>query len=104
DVDQLAELADQVVDVHPRAAVDVGGKLSGQDRGAHTRESSGPAATRPGGAHSGHRDQLRACGTGVTGDAELSLVRPVDPRTVGRSGPMRERRRCGLWSQPWRAS
>ena len=42
DVDQLAQLADQVLDVNTGPSVDVGREFSGQDRGMHVGNLSSP--------------------------------------------------------------
>jgi hypothetical protein len=48
DVDESAQFADQVLDVDAGTAVNIGGELSGQNRGMHARESTQPARPPPG--------------------------------------------------------
>jgi len=46
-VDELAKFADQVLDMDAGATVDIGRKLSGQDRGMHAGESTQPDRQPP---------------------------------------------------------
>ncbi len=48
DVDELAQLADQELDVHPGPAVDVGRVLARQDRHSHRSTVATSAATSVG--------------------------------------------------------
>ena len=72
DVDQLAELADQVVDVDPRPAVDVRREFSGQDRGMHDAQSIEPAAR----ALPESRRPIAVCGRIADDDAADTGRRP----------------------------